>query len=734
MTSVEPPASLEHVAAALAEAHNQTLITRGHHGSIRSFHRVLEEHVGRILADLQAGDPKHVRKLPYTQWLLDNGHVLRATLQQIESALPRKYYRQLPTVADSTASTGRQPRVVCLVSEALETGELPLDLSQFERFCSAYQRKAFLTIGELWALPTLLRVSLVRKICHSAERASQLSQSDPQSDAMEELTSLIAGCITSLRNISAYQWQSFVERISCVDEVLRQDPVALYATMEFETRDDYRNSLERISKSCNVPEWDIASAALELAKRALKDGSHPRRHHVGYFLIDKGTWELLHYLGARQSMPGRLLKAHILRPDIAYVFSLLFGATVICALMAVWLKGFGVPLSVLLPTIILAAFPALSLSTGVINNLLTRLRNPRRLPKLDFSDGIPKEHRTVVAVPSMLSSQAAIDETLHAMELNYLGNSDPRLQFVLLTDYVDAFVANAADDQSLLSYAKSGVDRLNDRYSTTGDVPFVFLHRQRRWNETAGLWMGWERKRGKLLEFNDLLRGSVDTDYAIQHGILTKPADIRYVITLDADTRLPAGSAIRLIGTLAHPLNRPVINEQSGEIDDGYSIVQPRLETNPTTSTVSSFARVFAGDVTLDLYTHAVSDVYQDLFAEGIFAGKGIYDVDAFRASVHRCIPDNQVLSHDLLEGLYGRAGLASDIVMLEDYPTSLLAHLQRMHRWIRGDWQLLPWLHGHVPGVTGRRFRRAGSCEVLRRCFCARFWPSSTAGWTGVR
>jgi len=345
MTSVEPPALLEHVAAALAQTHNQTLTTRGHHGSIRSLHRALEEHVGRMLANLQAGDPNRIRKLPYTQWLLDNGHVLRATLQQIETALPRKYYRQLPTVADSTGGTGRQPRVVCLVSKALEIVELPLDLPQFEHFCSAYQTKAYLTIGELWALPTLLRISLLQKICHSAEQASRLSRSDPQSDAMEKLTSLIAGCITSLRNISAYQWQPFVERISCVDEVLRQDPVALYATMEFETRDDYRNALERISKkSCNVPEWDIASAALELAKRALKDGSHPRRHHVGYFLIDKGTWELLHHLGARQSVPGRLLKAHILRPDIAYVFSLLFGATVICALMAVWLKGFAVPL------------------------------------------------------------------------------------------------------------------------------------------------------------------------------------------------------------------------------------------------------------------------------------------------------------------------------------------------------------------------------------------------------
>jgi len=289
MTSVEPPALLEHVAAALAQTHNQTLTTRGHHGSIRSLHRALEEHVGRMLANLQAGDPNRIRKLPYTQWLLDNGHVLRATLQQIETALPRKYYRQLPTVADSTGGTGRQPRVVCLVSKALEIVELPLDLPQFEHFCSAYQTKAYLTIGELWALPTLLRISLLQKICHSAEQASRLSRSDPQSDAMEKLTSLIAGCITSLRNISAYQWQPFVERISCVDEVLRQDPVALYATMEFETRDDYRNALERISKSCNVPEWDIASAALELAKRALKDGSHPRRHHVGYFLIIEST-------------------------------------------------------------------------------------------------------------------------------------------------------------------------------------------------------------------------------------------------------------------------------------------------------------------------------------------------------------------------------------------------------------------------------------------------------------
>ncbi len=705
MTSAEPAASLERVAAAVAEAHNNTLTIRRHHGSIRILHRDLEQHIGRILADLQEGDPGRIRELPYNQWLLDNGHVLRATLQQIKSALPGKYYRQLPTVVDSAGKSGRQPRVASLVSKALEASELPVDLSQFERFCAAYQTKAFLNIGELWALPTMLRISLMQKICYSAEEASRLSQSDLQSDAIEELTTLIAGCITSLRNITAYQWQPFIERISHVDAILQHDPAALYAAMDFDTRDDYRDAVERVSRSCNLPEWDIADAARQLAQNALTEGKHARRHHVGYFLVDKGRRELYRFLHIRQSLARRILNAPTLRRDMAYVSSLLFGAVAICALMAVWLKSYSVPLGVLLPAIILAVFPALSVSSGVINNLLSHLRSPRRLPKLDFSRGIPKAHRTVVAVPAMLSSQASIDETLHTMELNYLGNSDPELQFVLLTDYVDASVASTADDQILLEYAKSAVDRLNDKYSTSNDTPFVLLHRQRRWNVIAGLWMGWERKRGKLVEFNDLLRGSDDTDYTTQHGVLKIADEIRYVITLDADTRLPAGNAVRLIGTLAHPLNRPVLNERTGEIDHGYSIIQPRLETNPTTSAVSAFARVFSGDVTLDLYTHAVSDIYQDLFAEGIFAGKGIYDVDAFRASVHGCIPDNRVLSHDLLEGLYGRAGLASDVLMLEDYPTSLLAHLKRVHRWIRGDWQLLPWVFGHMPGVTGRRF-----------------------------
>jgi len=736
MASAETPTAFEHAAMALAEAHNRSLKTGRYRKSIRHLHRELEERVASILTDLREGDPEQIRKQPHTRWLLDNGHLLRATLHQIKTALPRKYYRELPTIDDPADRAGRQPRVTGLVSEAISVGELPLDLTHFERFCNAYQRTASLKIGELWALPTMLRIALVQKICSGAEDASEAYGKDNRGAGHEQLTSVIGACITSLRNISTFHWESFIERISCVDRIFRNDPSNAYHRMDFQTRDDYRTVVEQISRTGKFSEWSVANTALLLAQTASRHNEHAREHHIGYFLIDNGLEDLLRSLGLRQRPARRILKAFRIRHAGVYIFSLLSGAAVFCGLVAFWLFSFATPPIVLVAATIVAFIPALSLSTGVINSILSHLRQPRRLPKLDFSDGIPHGYAAVVAVPAMLSSRAAIDETLHTLELNYLGNAQLDLQFVLLTDYADAGSADTGNDQELLDYARRGIDRLQGRYSNTNADAFVLLHRKRRWNDAAGRWMGWERKRGKLMEFNDLLRGSTATDYTVMHGKLRNPSKIRFVITLDADTLLPAGAAAQLIGTLAHPLNAPVVNESTGEVSGGYNIIQPRLETNPASAGTSLFARIFSGDVTLDLYTHAVSNVYQDLFARGIFAGKGIYDVDSFRASLRRCIPDNRVLSHDLLEGLYGRAALASDIVLFEDYPTTFLAYRKRMHRWIRGDWQLLPWLLGHMQHEGSRCFQPGlvGRWQLLDNLFRSLFAPAITVllvlGW----
>ncbi|HEX6260119.1 MAG TPA: hypothetical protein VFZ51_05660, partial [Woeseiaceae bacterium] len=697
-----PLASLEIEAASLAKKHTATLSAGRRFFAAGLAHRALEENTNRILERLHEGDPDQVRKYQYTQWLLDNGHVLRATLQQIKKGLPARYYRQLPTVAAS-AGNARVTRIDALVDVAMEIGRGPVELDRFERFCRAYQTVAPLTIGELWALPTMLRIRLLQHICSTAAEAWRMSQHAGRMEEIAELTSGIAGCITSLRNISALQWQSFVERLSLVDSILRQDPAAMYARMDFDTRNDYRDTIERTAKASKRTEWDVADAALRLAARAQSNERPAREHHVGYFLLDRGLRELLSDVHVRESALGKILPARSPRRGVAYVGILIGVAAALCAVFAAWLSETA-PAPLLILVTVLATIPALTLATNLVNTLLAELRRPRRLPKLDFSEGIPAEFRAVVAVPAMLANRDAIDEALHMLELNYLGNGDPSLQFVLLTDYLDAPHESMPEDRPLLDYVVKGVDGLNRRYAIDGE-PFVLLHRPRRWNGVVGQWMGWERKRGKLVEFNEHIRGRAANPFELQRGTLAGSGTVRYVITLDADTLLPTGAAKRLIGTMAHPLNGAVINADTGRVDNGYSIIQPRIEINPATSSASAFARIYAGDVTLDLYTHAVSDVYQDLFDQGIFAGKGIYDVDAFRATVHSQIPENRVLSHDLLEGLCGRAGLATDIVLLEDYPTSLLAHLKRMHRWLRGDWQLLPWLFGCRPAPEAQRF-----------------------------
>jgi cyclic beta-1,2-glucan synthetase len=719
-----PLASLESEATALAREHGESL----EHGRLfsraRVLHSALEENTNRILARLHEGDPEQIRKYSYTQWLLDNGHVLRAALQQISKGLPPRYYRQLPTVSVAPGKV-RQPRIAALVDIAVELGTAPVELGRFERFCSAYQTVAPLTIGELWALPTMLRIKLLQEICRTAEEAARMSQNGGRAREIEELTAGIGGCITTLRNIAAIQWELIVERLSCVDAILRTDPAGMYERMDFDTRNDYRDTVERTAKVSRLAECDIADAALRLARKAQSTGRLSREQHVGYYLLGRGLTELLSDLNVRGLTFRKALPALGQQRGIFYVLSLGTVAAALCAMFAVWLSNAGTLALLLIAATALATIPALTLSSNLINTLLSLLRRPRRLPKMDFSAGIPLEQQAIVAMPAMLANYDAIDDSLRVLELNYLGNSDATLQFVLLTDYLDAPTETQPGDQALLDYVVNGLDELNRRYTSEAGQPFALLHRRRRWNEVAGLWMGWERKRGKLVQFNDFLRGEPSGNFDIQRGQVANSGDIRYVITLDADTQLPSNAAARLVGTMAHPLNRAVVNHTTCSVEYGYSIVQPRIEINPTTSSASMFARVYAGDVTLDLYTHAVSDVYQDLFSRGIFAGKGIYDVDAFRATVHSRIPENRVLSHDLLEGLCGRAGLATDIVVLEDYPTSFLAHLKRLHRWVRGDWQLLPWLFGCKPAPELRRFRPGliGSWQLfdnLRRSLLA--------------
>ena len=333
---------------------------------------------------------------------------------------------------------------------------------------------------------------------------------------------------------------------------------------------------------------------------------------------------------------------------------------------------------------------------------LARLLRPHALPKLDFTKGLPEDVRALVAIPALLGRSADVDGMLRQIELHYLSNPDPRLGFALLTDDVDTKTIPA--DGALLESAARGISALNAKYGKDKRGPFHLLHRESRWNAAEERFMGWERKRGKLEELNRLLRGAEDTTFTRHVGDPEGLRGVRFVITVDSDTQLPMGSARRLVGLLAHPLNRAVFDDRTGRVVSGYTIVQPRIEMSPSSSRRTLFARIFAGDVGFDIYTHSVSESYQDLFGAGIYVGKGIYDVDSFMRSLKGRVPENALASHDLFEGIHGRTALASDIVLFEDYPSHYAAYARRMHRWVRGDWQLLPWLFSQVPSARGAR------------------------------
>jgi cyclic beta-1,2-glucan synthetase len=682
--------------------------------------RHLERRFDVILDEIAGGDPAEVRQALHARWLLDNSHLIRQAFQQVQTDLPFNYYRQLPTT--TTEDGSGIPRVFQLVEQAIAASGLPLDYAFLETTCSQWRAEQTtahqpetLTLGELWAVPTALRITLITRLCETAEAGMMAVQQSDMRGAYDDCVEMIAACISSLRAVATTDWSAFVERTSIVEQVLTQDPAGIYARMDFETRNYYRQAVERITTGTDHDQHAVALESLRLARTADDANAAMQETHVGYYLVDNGREQLEHAVDYRPALVSRF-RRRLGVYRIGLYLAAIGGLAIFAGIaLLIALRTDGASMTMALSVAFVALIPIVSISSGATNFVVSLLVPPRILPKLDFSDGVPAECATMVVVPMLLSSVDGIEENLKSLEYNYLGNAESELRFALLSDFSDAPSAETAADQILLDRAVVGIDDLNRRYSANGVRPFMLLHRRRLWNENARCWMGWERKRGKLEEFNAWLRGATDTSFVLRHGgELPQSLHIRYVITLDSDSHMPTGTAAKLIGTLAHPLNHARFDDHEDHEDrvvGGYTVIQPRLEINPVSGAETLFARIFAGDVMLDLYTHAVSDVYQDLFREAIFAGKGIYDVDAFRRCVDRQIATNSILSHDLLEGLLGRAGLASDVVVLENYPSNYLEYLKRLHRWVRGDWQLLPWLltrktqdsRRFMPGVIGR-------------------------------
>ena len=556
----------------------------------------------------------------------------------------------------------------------------------------------------------------------------------------------VRNVITSMRLISSLDWAQFVEGVGLVDQILRAG--SAFGSMDFDTRDSYRKAVEELARGSVKTEAEVAHEAIEMATSATPgQGAEPvvaaRYHDPGFYLISDGRIALERALGVRVPITTRLRRAYVRYPATGYIGTVVMLTTLVLALPLLLSRHRGVVSGDIVIVTMLAIVPASDLAVALVNLMVTRVLGPKPLPRLDLDLGVPSELRTLVVVPMLLTNEADIEALVGGLEVHYLANREGDLRFALLSDWLDAQTEQVVGDDELLAAAAAGIETLNQRH---GDAPgggarFLLFHRKRTWNEAEGCWMGWERKRGKLQELNALLRGSTTTGILTTARAATKPpTGVRYVVTLDADTRLPRGAVGQLVGTIAHPLNRPAFDPLTGRVTQGYGVLQPRITpTLPAEQGGSIFQRIFAGSAGIDPYASAVSDVYQDLFQEGSFTGKGIYDLDAFEAAMADRVPENTLLSHDLFEGVFARAGLVTDVELFDEFPSNYLVSATRQQRWARGDWQLLPWILDQARDAKGRRNRssipgiaRWKMIDNLRRTMSAPFTVATLiAAWT---
>jgi cyclic beta-1,2-glucan synthetase len=716
---------------------------------------------------------------PSAEWLLDNEYVLESNARDVRMNLPRKYYRQLPTVLSGSAQS--LPRVYELARELTACVGLRLDEENILAFVDAYQSVSPLSIGELWAIPQMLRMTLIESIGRLAGRALTelreeeiagfwanrlitVNRRDPNQlfAVMAELTAdypspspffarQLMDCLydedtlltpvkawlervlqkspdklamrvkngqmkdlmsidkafTSLRQLALLDWKECFERLSLVERTLCKDSAGVYPRMDFATRDRYRGAVEDLRRGSGLEESLIAQRAINLAVQADQNmvttetsTEDERATHVGTYLIGEGRSKLAQLIGCRETWRFRSLHWAYRHHSAVFFLGLAFFCT---AFMVLALRlGLGAHLpGVQLAIVALLLLPVSQLALDVMNFLITRLFPPRALPKMDFKkQGIPDACRTLVVVPMMLTNRATIANEVEKLEIRYLANKEANLLFALYSDYKDAAEIHGDADAGLLEAAREGIEVLNRRY---GGERFFLLHRERKWCESEQKFIGWERKRGKLEELNDLIAGTrpADAGRLVYVGNPDRLTHVRFVITLDSDTQLPTHAARRMIETLAHPLNRAQLDD-AGIVRSGYAIIQPRVSPSLPSASGSPFSRLFSDPVGIDPYANAISDVYQDLAGEGSYHGKGIYDVRIFSQVLTGRFPDAWLLSHDLIEGAHVRVGLASDIELYDEFPQDYLSYAKRQHRWIRGDWQIADWILPRVPRSGG--------------------------------
>ena len=655
----------------------------------------------------------------------------------------REAFEVVDSVLGNESRTGTEIMVDLAARLNERASFFPHGALEMTKRLRARGRKAYLALQ-------FLEEALKERGCDPEE----LLRSEDHSQAARQIS--VGNTLTSLTAIDQIDWRSWFEGVNVVHKILSQDPSGIYPKSDFESRDRLRHVIEEIAKLSPMPESDVANRTIELCSRsslpiAENDTPGLLARHVGTFLTGKRRPELEQSLGITlpllQSF-SRLVRRAVVPTYLGLIaLGTISGLLYLTALASLTEAPWYLVLAVLCVFIL----PASEFASNVVQYFATRIVPPSPLPKLDFERGIPSGLKTAVTVHTIFSSTSSIERAIDLLEVRYLGNDDDELTWVLLADVPDAKSEHGASDELLISSARAGIEKLNQRHPRSEQNPrFMLFFRNRVWNPGEQRWMGWERKRGKIDEFNRFVLGDRSTTLQLIVGLDAQLAQTKYVLTLDSDTALARDVAKKLVATIAHPSNTAVFDEKTGRVVEGYGLVQPRVTISLTSSTTSRFAQLFSGQAGLDPYTNVVSDVYQDLFLEGSFFGKAIYNVEVFEKALKDRVPDNALLSHDLFEGLFVRVGLASDIEVYDDFPSRYMAYAKRLHRWVRGDWQLVPWLFPSVPTRTGKKsspLTALGYWKILdnlRRgllppaCFAAllagwTFLPGSALTWTAL-
>ncbi len=716
---------------------------------------------------------------PAADWLLDNFHVVEAQLREIHDGLPRRYFRDLPVLVDEPLVG--LPRIYGVAWAFVAHTDSAFNEELLLRFLLPYEKERELTLGELWALPTTLRVVLIEDLRRLAERAaantaarevanlcsarlaahdtaaldailallnrrgvgeaflSQLAQrlhdqpaaADastqewlvrnaphlaeiqvrvPAAQAADNLST--GNAITSLRGIGDADWPEVVARTSVLIQTMLASPA--FAAERDDTRDETLHAVEALARRSGKSEREIAERLLALMREGAQaeepqgDVSHAV---AAYWLRGAGRSRLLSAVGIDEA-PGRKARDALSRVALPiYLGSI----AIFTAAIVHWFWRYGGPartdpawLGVV--ACLLLVLPASEAAVALVNRLISESTRPRRLPRLALLHGIPAEHRPLVVIPAMLTSADSGPSLAHRLQLHYLANAERDVQFALLTDWADSATESTPSDQSVLDAAAHAVDRLNALHPVIGDAPlrFLLLHRSRRHSASEGAWLGWERKRGKIEQLLAVLAHPDTASPFVDLGRLsTVGPGVAHVLTLDSDTRLPPGRLRELIGIAAHPANAPFIAADGRRVERGYAILQPHVAMPlPAPEEVTIYHWLFGGTSGVDPYSVASSEVYQDVFGEGTFTGKGLLHVRAVDAVLGGRLPESQILSHDLLEGSIARCAAVTDVNIIEETPFHADVAASRVHRWTRGDWQLLPLLlspHGIRLGAVNR-------------------------------